>query len=368
MSFAAPKADIFNRKPASLFLERLANGGLYGLIVIHILAALSLIVILAFARPAAAAADPACGATDLVAELKAKDPAAHARLMAEGKKIRNSGARFWKLEKSGQKPNWLLGTIHLSDPRVTKMPDEAKAAYDAAGTVVLESDEILDQVRASAKLMAKPDLMMFSGTASIRDYLNPADQIVLEAGLKKRGIPLGAVIKMKPYIISSMVAMSPCELSRKAHGAPFLDQKLAVEAQAAGKQVRGVETLAEQIEAMASLPMDFHVRSLVSIVRYPQYTADMMETTIGLYLTGDIGLVMPASIYFAPEKNDGDLQGIAKFEQRLITDRNHHMADRGEPILAEGNVFMAVGALHLIGDEGLIELLRNKGYTATPIN
>jgi uncharacterized protein YbaP (TraB family) len=43
------------------------------------------------------------------------------------------------------------------------------------------------------------------------------------------------------------------------------------------------------------------------------------------------------------------------------------MADRGEPILARGNVFMAVGALHLIGDEGLVELLRKKGYTVTAV-
>ena len=366
MSFAAP-SDAHPDRPSVLRrTERLASGGVYALIALHVLAVLSLVMILALAQPAAAE-DFSCGARDLVAELKQSDPAAYARLKAEGDKVKNSGHRFWKLEKPGQKPDWLLGTIHLSDPRVTNMPDAAKAAYAASSTVVLESDEILDQTKASAKLMARPDLLMFSGKQTIRDFLNPADQIVLEEGLKKRGIPLGTVLKMKPYIISSMVAMSSCELSRKAHGAPFLDQKLAVEGQAAGKQVRGVETLAEQIEAMASLPIDFHIRSLVSIVRYPQYTADMMETTIGLYLTGDIGMVMPASVYFAPEKNDKDFQDLAQFEQRLITDRNHHMADRGASILAEGNVFMAVGALHLVGDQGLVELLRNKGYTATPV-
>jgi uncharacterized protein YbaP (TraB family) len=367
MSAAAPENTFFTRKLASLLGERLASGALYSLIAMHLLAALSLVMILAFARPAAAAEDFACGAKDLVAELKVKDPAAYAKLKAEGAKIKNSGTRFWKLEKPGQEPNWLLGTMHLSDPRVTSMPAEARSAFDNASTVVLESDEILDQTRAAAKLMAKPDLMMFSGTQSIRDYLNPAETIVLEQQLKQRGIPLGTVVKMKPYILSSMVALSPCELSRKASGAPFLDQKLAQEAQAAGKDVKGVETLAEQIEAMASLPMDFHVRALVSIARYPRFTADMMETTLGLYLTGDIGLVFPATIYFAPEKNDQDFKDQQVFEQKLIIDRNHHMADRGAPILAKGNVFMAVGALHLIGDEGLIELLRQKGYTATPI-
>ncbi|MBL0374069.1 TraB/GumN family protein [Rhizobium sp. KVB221] len=367
MSFAAPNTKSPTRWLTSAIADRLANGALFSLIAIHLLAALSLVFILAFVRPAQAAEDIACGAKDLVAELRKTDPTAYAKLKAEGDAVKNSGSRFWKLEKPGQEPDWLLGTMHLSDPRVTDMPTEAKAAFDKASTVLLESDEILDQARASAKLMAKPDLLMFSGNATIRDYLNPADQIVLEQGLKKRGIPLATVIKMKPYILSSMVALSSCELSRKASGAPFLDMKLAKDGQASGKAVKGVETLAEQIEAMASLPMDFHVRSLVSIVRYPQFTADMMETTLGLYLEGNIGMVFPASTFFAPEKSDSDFKDMAVFERRLITDRNHHMADRGAPILAEGNVFMAVGALHLIGDEGLIELLKKKGYKATPV-
>jgi uncharacterized protein YbaP (TraB family) len=143
--------------------------------------------------------------------------------------------------------------------------------------------------------------------------------------------------------------------------------KLAKDAAKSGKTVVGLETLAEQIEAMNSLPIEFHVRSLVAAARYPDYTADMMETTLGLYLRGEIGLVFPAATYFAPEKGASDLKDMALFEQKLITERNHNMADRAAKTLAKGDVFMAVGALHLIGDEGLVALLRKQGYTATPI-
>ena len=180
-------------------------------------------------------------------------------------------------------------------------------------------------------------------------------------------MPYSAVFKMKPWILTSMVALPTCELSRKAQGKPFLDMKLAKDGLAAGKEVKGVETLAEQMEVVASLPMEFHVKSLVGMVKYPDYTADMMETTLQLYLQGDIGLVFPATAYFAPEKDMSDFKDMALFEEKLITMRNHHMADRGEPILAKGNVFMAVGALHLVGDEGVVELLRKKGYTVTAV-
>jgi uncharacterized protein YbaP (TraB family) len=333
---------------------------------LHVFALLSLLAVLLMAVPARAE-DLSCGAKDLMAGLETTNPAAYAQLTMQGEKIKNSGARFWKLEKPGQAPDWLLGTIHLTDPRVTNLPEQARAAYDGASTLVLESDEILDQKKASAALMAKPDLLMYSGAKTIKTYLNASDAKILEDGLKKRGIPLSAVVKMRPYIITSMVALSTCEMSRKASGAPFLDMKLAQDAKAAGKQVLGVETLSEQLAAMASLPNDFHIRSLISTVRYPDYTADLMETTINLYLKGEMGMVMPASVYFAPEKDPADARGMAEFEEKLITIRNHHMADRGASILARGNVFMAVGALHLIGDQGLVELFRKQGYTATPV-
>lgn len=345
--------------------DRLASGLAYSLVFIHFLALLSFIMIVL--SSAAKAEDLTCGAKDLVAGLEKSDPIAYEKLKEQGDKILNSGYRFWRLEKDGQAPDWLLGTMHVSDPRVTDLPVEAKNAYDASNTVILESDEILDQKAASLKLFAQPNLMMFSDTKTINDYLSPDDKKVLEQGLMARGIPLMSVIKMKPYVISSMVALSTCELSRKAKGAPFLDMKLAVDAKAAGKQVKGVETLQEQLEVMASLPMDFHVRSLVSAVRYPQYTADMMETTLQLYLRGQIGLVFPAGAYFAPEKSNADFKDMALFEEKLITTRNHHMADRADPMLAKGNVFMAVGALHLIGEQGVVELLKRKGYKLTPV-
>lgn len=352
---------------APLTPEGIADRALALLAALPLLLVLALLLALFQAAPARAEDDPACGGKDLLAALKASNPAEYARLRAEGDKIKNSGIRFWKLEKAGQAPNWLLGTMHLSDPRVTDLPAEAKAAFDAASVVVLESDEILDQQKAAAKLMARPDLMYFAGKQSIADYLEPEERKLLEEGFLKRGMPFAAISRMKPWILTSMVALPTCELSRKAQGVPFLDMKLAKDGLAAGKEVKGVETLAEQMDIIASLPMSFHVKSLVGTVKYPQYTADMMETTLQLYLQGNIGMVFPAGAYFAPEKDVEDFKDMALFEEKLITMRNHTMADRGEPILAGGNVFMAVGALHLVGDEGLVELLRQKGYTATAV-
>lgn len=364
MAVAAPRIrDRFDWLKPEAITERLIALLIAIPFVLVVLLGLALL-----ASPARAEDDPTCGAKDLVAELEVSNPAEFAKLMAEAAKIKNSGARFWKLEKAGQKPNWLLGTMHVTDPRVTNLPAEAKTAFDGSAVVVLESDEILDQQKAAARLMATPDLLYFAGKESISDYLNPDEKKLLEDGLMKRGMPFNAVVKMKPWMLTSMVALPSCELSRKAQGIPFLDMKLAKDGLAMGKQIKGVETMAEQLNVVAGLPMSFHVKSLIGTVKYPEYTADMMETTLKLYLRGDIGLVFPAGAYFAPEKNAEDFKDMALFEDRLIRMRNHTMADRAEPILAEGNVFMAVGALHLVGDEGVVELFRKKGYTVTAVN
>jgi uncharacterized protein YbaP (TraB family) len=68
-----------------------------------------------------------------------------------------------------------------------------------------------------------------------------------------------------------------------------------------------------------------------------------------------------------PEGSDED-SDYAAFEQRIILDRNKVMAERAAPILANGNVFMAVGALHLPGKDGVVELLRRQGFTVTAVN
>jgi len=255
----------------------------------------------------------------------------------------------------------------VTDPRVLTLPPRTQAAHDAADTIVIESDEILDEKKASAALLMKPELMMFTDGTTIEKLLSHDDYVRLEEGLKQRGIPLAAVSRMRPWMISSVVALPSCEMARKARGVQFLDQKIAADAVAGGKQVKGLETLAEQLQAMAELPTEFHMKSLIETLALGSKMNDVVETMTDLYLSGDIGMTIPMLKTVSPdgEDEDGD---YAAFEQRIILDRNKVMAERAAPILANGNVFMAVGALHLPGEGGVIELLRKQGFTVTAVN
>ncbi|MBX5090821.1 TraB/GumN family protein [Rhizobium lentis] len=332
----------------------------------HMLLLAALFAALLTARPAMAA-DESCTGRNLVVELQQNDPTRYAAAVKEAEATPNGQGIFWKIEKSGLAPSWLLGSMHVTDPRVLALPPRAQAAHDGADTIIIESDEILDERKATAALLARPELTMFTDGTTIDKLLSPEDYKRLEAGLKQRGIPLGAVSRMRPWMISSAVALPACEIARKAKGVKFLDQKIAADAAAEGKTVKGLETLAEQIQAMADLPIEFHLKSLIETLELGDKMNDVVETMTDLYLSGDIGMTMPMLKTLTAE-GEGETGDYAAFEQRVILDRNKVMAERAAPILDGGNVFMAVGALHLPGKDGVIELLRKQGFTVTAVN
>ncbi|MBB3658863.1 hypothetical protein FHX15_004123 [Rhizobium sp. BK650] len=332
----------------------------------HMLLAVALLAVI-FSVTHADAAEDSCAGKNLLTELQQNEPARYAEAVREADGTPNGKGIFWKIEKPGLKPSWLLGTMHVTDPRVLNLPLRAQTAHDGADTIIIESDEILDEKKATASLLMRPDLMMFTDDTTIEKLLSAENYTRLEAGLKQRGIPLSAVSRMRPWMIASAVALPACEMARKAKGAQFLDQKIAADAAAEGKQVKGLETLAEQLQAMAELPVEFHLKSLIETLELGAKMNDVVETMTEIYLSGDIGLTMPMLKTVTPEGSDED-NDYAAFEQRVILDRNKVMAERAAPILASGNVFMAVGALHLPGKEGVIELLRRQGFTITAVN
>ena len=342
--------------------DRLADAALRLLATFHIAVAVAFLFVLASLAPAHAAAT--CGGENLLPKLEREDPAAYAKLRAAADAEPNGKAIFWKIEKDGVAPSWLLGTMHVTDPRVLAMPEAARAAYAGAETVVVESDEIADEKKAGATILSRPDLTMFTDGRTITDLVDADDAKVLAEGLKARGLSLAAVGRMKPWMIASFVALPACEIARKASGAAFLDQQLAKDALAGGKTLRGLETLLEQIAALDSLPLEPQVQGLVQTVRLGDGLEDVIETMSQLYLAGDTGMIMPMMRAAAPEEDGED--AYAEFEQRIIVDRNRIMAERAAPILAGGNAFIAVGALHLPGEEGLVSLLRRQGFTVTP--
>ncbi|RUU81588.1 polysaccharide biosynthesis protein GumN [Mesorhizobium sp. M7A.T.Ca.TU.009.01.1.2] len=346
--------------------DHAASVSLKLLVALNVLFFLAFLAALLFAVGTAHAEIPTCTGADMLSALQKNDPATYRKIEAEAAATPNGKGLLWKLEKPGEKPSFLFGTMHMTDPRVTTLPPDAQKAYDAAGTIVIETTDVLDKQKMMVAMLKEPDLMMFTDSTTLASLLSPDDAAAMNAALDARGIPPATVAKMKPWMLSAMMALPACELARQSGGAPVLDVRLAEGAKASGKPVEGLETAESQLRAMASLPLAFHMKGLVDTLKLGDKINDINETMIVLYQRGDTGMFWPLFRAAMPEGTD-DPAGYAAFEETMITSRNKVMVEHAEPILARGNVFMAVGALHLPGPEGLVEDFRKAGYTVTPI-
>jgi uncharacterized protein len=363
------------KKNAVAFVDRLADDALkivYALNAAFFLSFLILLVALSAAHPGHARAAelpssmPRCTGKDLIAQMAVDAPSKLASIRKEADAIANGSDRLWKVEKANVAPSYLFGTMHVTDERVASLSPEAQKAFETSKTLVIETTDVLDPKGMMAPVAEHPDLMMFTDGTTLETLLTPAQLDIVKKGLADRGLPLAAFSRMKPWILSSLVAVPPCEMARKQAGAQFLDIALAEKAKAAGKSLKGLETAYDQLHAMASLPLSFHIEGLVDTLKLAPEMPDVYETMIDLYVKGEIGMIMPFLKAVSPDGGDGDA-GYAAFQKTMVEARNVTMADHARPILDAGNAFVAVGAEHLVGDKGLVALLRADGYTVTPL-
>lgn len=353
-----------NNRDSLLDIDRIAGRLLQLLLALNWLVLVSFMIVAFAAR--AHAEDAGCGGHDLIAEMAKSDPARLEALRTEAAATENGRGLLWKIEGPGRTPSYLFGTMHLTDPRVLKLPETAQAAYSGADTVVIETDEVLDPKASMAVLAEKPELMMFTDDTTL-EKLIPKDKVeAVKAALQERGISLAAVNRMRPWMLTSMLAMPACEMARTKGGAAFLDIRLAQDARAAGKKIAGLETIKDQLGAMASLPMQFHIDGLIETLALGPTLPDVFETMIVLYTQGEIGMIFPLMRSVSPEGVESG-SNYAAFEETMVNARNRVMAERAVPLVEMGNVFIAVGALHLPGKEGLVSLLQAKGYKVTPL-
>lgn len=278
--------------------------------------------------------------------------------------------KFYRIEKPGVAPSFLYGTMHMTDPRVAAVAPDARSALGGARRVVIETTDVLDEMKTYGALLRRPDLMNLPDGKTLDDYMTPEVRAEVEARLKALGVPFQSVRTLQPWFFSTALLLPPCEVARTQGGAKVLDIALAQMGKEAGKPVVGLETAVEQLEALASLSMTLQVDGLVATLNLGPAIPDVFETMIELYLDGRIGLIMPVTDGVMPldKASAASAKAYAEFEERIVVRRNHVMAGRLGPLLKDGGSFVAVGALHLPGKEGLVELLQAGGYRLTRLD
>jgi uncharacterized protein len=306
-----------------------------------------------------------CRGVDMLAETAAKDPQTYTRIMAEATAAKNAGAILWKIEKEGRPASYLFGTVHLTDDRVTDLSPAVKAGLREAKVIALEVSDLSEDATASVIASSAP-LVMFTDGRRLDTLISSTEYDAVKSIIGRSGMPVGMAAVFKPWIVTMILSVSDCERTKVQQGARVLDMKIAEIGKSRGLQVVGLETIPAQLEALAAVPEQQQVDMLRASLKFADRTNDLMETLVQLYLTRKITAAMPFQIALAKQAGVSN-QAFVGYQEKLLTERNVKMRAVAEPLLDNGGVFIAIGALHLPGDKGLVALLRDGGYTVSPI-
>lgn len=304
---------------------------------------------------------PGSGAESILPRLQESDPVKYEAAIQRAAAVRNGKGIAWRIEKAGIEPSLLFGTVHLSDPRVLGVPTPVFEAFDHIDTLILELKEVTNPSDMALELFKYPQLFTLQDERLDR-ILPPEETELLAAGLRERGLTTGLLARMRPWFIYMSMQSSRCEAKRRAQGEHVLDQAAALKAMENGIELVGAETVREQFESLAKVKDQSMLRALLDLFALPYTMSDQTETLIQLYENSDTGMMLALGIELARDK-----AALHEFVETIIFERNHRMAERALPYLEKGNVMIAVGALHLPGDEGLVELIRQQGFTVSVI-
>jgi len=257
---------------------------------------------------------------------------------------------MWKVEK-GETTLYLLGSIHALKEDAYPLPPAIEAAFDEAEVSVFEID-LEDLTKAAIKMMSAGSLEEGS---TLEEVVGPETWSEFEAHVEGLGFNAALYQGMKPWLAALTVAAF--ELTKHGYLATAgLDVYFSQRADEAGKERLALETAGFQVGLFADLSPE---QSLAFLSYTLKDLASMIPEMDRLYLDWRGGRVKPVE--------DALLEGFEEFPEvfkKMITDRNHSWMPRIEKLLA-GNrdAIVVVGSAHLVGNEGVVNLLRKKGYT-----
>ncbi|MGK0445580.1 MAG: hypothetical protein ACJA1U_002527 [Bermanella sp.] len=257
---------------------------------------------------------------------------------------------LWRIHKPQQPPSFLFGTIHIDDKRVKDLDVQVTRRFNEAKTLCLE-------------ILPNRETQVGIGRAMLLPEGQFLDEILgeslfnrLSLLLNKRGMTPLEAVHLKPW--AAMVVLS----RPQSQGGYALDEQLYHWGVHQYKKMCALETLQEQLSVFDELSQADQITLLKDSLNFMPEVQVLNEKLVQAYLEGDLDEIYRRSM----ELQTKDDELASRLMNSLIDKRNTRMLERILPELAQGRVFIAVGALHLPGEHGLLNLLRGAGYAVAP--
>ena len=274
-------------------------------------------------------------------------------------------ALLWRISGNGlAQESFVFGTIHMIPTEDYFLPTGMVAALNDADKVVFEIDpKAMEDPTVMMSLMSKINMR---GDTSLQDLLPAEDYKIVSDYFTKLGLPMFMAGRMKPMFLSAMVGQDMESLQNGMTGENSSMKSYELEmsqlAQKAGKPVDGLETIEFQLGLFDEIPYSAQAKMLVKAVRGEAEGGEAsgeLEKVVALYkrkAIAEMGNMV---------KDDDS--GMADFEELLLTKRNRNWIPAMREMMPTGTKLFAVGAAHLGGDQGVIALLREAGYSVEPV-
>lgn len=260
----------------------------------------------------------------------------------------SDNALLWRVSGNGLKaPSYLYGTIHAICPDDMVFPAKIQQAFTEAKQLYLE----IDMDNKGAMLSAQMKSFMKDGQ-SLKKLLTPAEYEKVNTFFRDSiGMGIEMFGKMKPILLSAL--MYP-----KLMGCPktvSYEEKFMEMAKEEDKKILGLESVSDQMDALDAIPVEEQAKWLVqSVDEYPNMKK-MYAEMIELYKKEDIEGV--AKLMEQEEEME-----MGDYEDNLLKNRNQNWIPVIEAACQKKQTFFAFGAAHLMGENGVISLLKKAGY------
>lgn len=253
---------------------------------------------------------------------------------------------LWKVEASGVPASYVMGTIHLPDTTVFRIRDTILDVFDGCRAFYGELD--LDSVQGA---MMDIGAMLLPAGKTLRSFYHDTDWVRIDALLKER---LGPMAMMTSRLKPSTVLVMVMQKSIPTSAGMTIDEFFWRRAKERGIARYGIERAAEQLDVLDSMPP----AALADFAADPMAFDSAMTALRDAYVAERLDLVAEAA---------QDIDQYEEFAARLNDDRNATMAERLDQEFRTGGVFVAVGAAHLPGPRGLLQVLRDRGFSVAPV-
>lgn len=270
---------------------------------------------------------------------------------------------FWEISGNGlEKPSYLFGTHHVAPITILDSIAGFNEALAAVDKVYGELDMKLAQSPESQQAMlgytmATPDSLLTS-------VLSAAQVDSLDKVLKHYMGPMASASQFanfKPALISTVLGLAQTQAAFPTFNPQQqLDGEIQTRAVALGKEIHGFETVDEQCKAMFGTSIIDQANSLMEIVRNINKAETIALRLANAYVAGDLNTMLT----IMEDPANGNDSG---WTERMIYKRNTNWVRILAGLLPTASVLIAVGAGHLPGEKGLINQLRNEGYTVKPV-